>query len=59
MACRVLERIDVGYRWVAWRRIAITPSAGVAAREDIAGSGRLATTVRPVLTIGLELGWTF
>ena len=56
-AWALTQRLDVGYRWWTWRRLTLTPSLGVALREDVDRSGRLATTARPAVVIGLELGW--
>jgi len=51
------QRIDIGWRWVIRDRVSIAPSIGLGWREDIAGSGQLATTARGMGAIGLELGW--
>lgn len=51
------QRFDIGWRWVIRDRVSIAPSIGLGWREDIAGSGHLATTARGVAAIGLELGW--
>jgi hypothetical protein len=53
----VTERIDFGWRWVIKHTVAITPSVGVGAIEDVDESHRLATLARPSVAIGLELGW--
>jgi hypothetical protein len=50
------QRIDAGWRF-AIRNIAITPTIGIGAREDIDHAGELATMVRPMFAIGLEVGW--
>lgn len=51
------QRIDLGWRFVAYHHLAITPSLGLGCREDIDMRGRLATTTRGMAAIGLELGW--
>jgi hypothetical protein len=51
------ERVDVGWRWVIKRTLAIAPSVGLGAIEDVDQTGRLATTARTTFAIGLELGW--
>jgi hypothetical protein len=51
------QRLDVGWRFTIRRHVAITPSVGLGYREDIDASGRLATTARPMIAFGLEVGW--
>lgn len=51
------QRLEVSYRFVAWGHLAITPSLGFGAREDLDRTGRLAATARPVVSLGFELGW--
>lgn len=51
------QRLDIGWRWVIRDRVSLAPSIGLGWREDIAGSGHLATTVRGMGAIGFELGW--
>lgn len=51
------QRLDVGYRFVLFRRVTLTPSIGVGAREDLDRTGRLAATARPIFGLGFELGW--
>lgn len=51
------ERVDVGWRFVAWRRLAIAPTLGLGGHQDIDTSHRLATVNAPALMIGVELGW--
>jgi hypothetical protein len=51
------ERVDVGWRFVAWRRLGISPTLGLGGHQDIDTSGRLATVNAPALMIGVELGW--
>ena len=51
------QRLDIGWRFTIRDRVAIAPAVGLGLREDIDGAGRLATTVRGHLAIGLELGW--
>jgi hypothetical protein len=53
----ITERFDVGWRFVAWGRLAIAPSLGLGMHQDIDTSGRLATQNAGTLMIGLELGW--
>lgn len=51
------QRLDVGYRFVLFRRLTLTPSLGLGAREDLDRTGRLAATARPIFGLGFELGW--
>jgi hypothetical protein len=51
------QRIDVGWRFTIRGRLAIAPTLGLGAREDLDAAGRLATTVRGHMAIGLEVGW--
>ena len=51
------QRADIGWRFTIRSRISIAPSVGVGFREDLDSSGRLATTIRPQIAFGLELGW--
>lgn len=51
------QRADIGWRFTLWSRISVAPTIGIGTREDVDGSGRLATTVRPQLGLGLEVGW--
>lgn len=48
-----------GYRWVPWRQLAITPSAGFATHHDIDLGGRLPAWTRGGAVVGLEVGWLF
>ena len=56
-AWQTTERLDVGWRFIAGRHVAITPTLGLALHQDIDGTGRLATTTRVALAIGCEVGW--
>lgn len=51
------QRLDVGYRFVLFRHLTLTPSLGLGAREDLDRTGRLAATARPIFGLGFELGW--
>lgn len=51
------QRLEVSYRFVAWGHLSITPSLGAGVREDVDRTGRLATTARPVASLGFEIGW--
>jgi hypothetical protein len=51
------QRLDLGWRFTIRSRVSIAPTVGFGYREDLDSTGRLATTVRPQLAIGLELGW--
>jgi hypothetical protein len=46
----------IGYRFVLWRVVELTPSLGAGARIDDDG---LALQARPTLTFGLSIGWMF
>lgn len=56
-AMALSQRADIGWRFTIRSRIAIAPTVGLGTREDIDSSGRLATTVRPQLGLGLEVAW--
>lgn len=51
------QRADVGWRFTFRSRISLAPTVGFGFREDIDSTGRLATTVRPQVAFGWELGW--
>jgi hypothetical protein len=51
------QRTDIGWRFTIRSRISIAPTIGIGTREDIDSNSRLATTVRPQLALGLEVGW--
>ncbi len=51
------QRLDLGWRFTIRRHLVIAPSFGFGAREDISNRGRLATTARPMVALGLEIGW--
>jgi len=51
------QRLDLGWRFVVHRHLTITPSLGLGCREDIDLRGRLATTTRGMVALGLEIGW--
>jgi hypothetical protein len=53
------ERLDFGWRVVAFDHVAIAPWVGLGLREDVDGRGRLATTARGAGAFGLEVGWMF
>lgn len=50
------QRVDFGWRFTIRNKVALGPTLGLGTREDI-DSGPLATTIRPSLAIGFELGW--
>lgn len=56
-AWALTQRLDVGWRWVVWDHLTITPTLGVVVREDVDRTGRLATTARPTIAFGFEVGW--
>jgi hypothetical protein len=51
------QRVDLGWRFTIHSTISLAPTLGMGTREDIDLTGKLATTIRPQLAIGLELGW--
>lgn len=51
--------VRAGYRIAPWRKLTITPSAGLELQRDIDLSGRLAGVWRPGLAFGLDVGWLF
>ncbi len=51
------QRVDVGWRFTIRGRVAIAPTLGLGVREDLDSTGRLATTARGQVAIGLEVGW--
>jgi hypothetical protein len=50
-------RADIGWRFTIKSRVSLAPTVGIGLREDIDSTGRLATTVRPQIAFGFELGW--
>jgi len=56
-ATSLSQRADIGWRFTIKSRISIAPTLGFGTREDVDSTGQLATTVRPQLAVGLELGW--
>ena len=51
------ERADIGWRFTIRNRVSVAPTVGLGLREDLDWTGQLATTVRPQLAFGFELGW--
>ena len=51
------QRVDFGWRFTIRDRLAITPSIGLGAHEDV--DHVLAPSVHPVLGLGCELGFLF
>lgn len=51
------QRADIGWRFTIKSRVSLAPTVGIGTREDLDSTGQLATTVRPQLAFGLELGW--
>lgn len=51
------QRADLGWRFTIRSRVSIAPTVGLGFREDIDSTGQFATTVRPQIAFGLELGW--
>ena len=56
-ATSLSQRIDLGWRFTFRSRISIAPTVGTGFREDIDSTGKLATTVRPQIAFGFEVGW--
>jgi hypothetical protein len=56
-AWTLTQRLDLGWRFVVWDHLAISPTLGVVVREDASRSDRLATSARLTFALGLELGW--
>lgn len=56
-ATSLSQRSDLGWRFTFGDLISIAPSVGLGFREDVDSSGKLATTLRPQIGFGLELGW--
>jgi len=56
-ATSLSERADIGWRFTIRNRVSIALTVGFGFREDIDSSGKLATTLRPQIGFGLELGW--
>jgi hypothetical protein len=48
----------IGWRWLIRDQFEITPSLGLGARYDVP-EGRLTTGVKPVIALGLTVGWRF
>jgi hypothetical protein len=53
----VTESIDFGYRFALWRRLEITPSAGLAVRTDLDTHAGLPASTQGSFTVGLTVGW--
>ena len=51
------QRADIGWRFTIRDRLAIAPTLGLGVREDVDSTGRLATTARGQIALGLEIGW--
>jgi hypothetical protein len=56
-AMALSQRTDIGWRFTIKSRVSFSPTVGIGTREDIDSRGQLATTVRPQLAFGFELGW--
>ncbi len=50
-------RLHGGYRWLPWKQLAITPSAGLEGHRVLDLSGRLPAWTRGGLVVGLDVGW--
>jgi hypothetical protein len=48
----------VGYRWVLWRHLELTPELGLVRTVEVP-EGRLVAQSRGSLSIGLTIGWMF
>jgi len=53
------ERVSVGYRFVFFERIELTPSAGLGLRHEFDPEGRLAPWTSPVAGVNLTAGVLF
>lgn len=51
------ERVDVGWRFVPWRRLTLAPTLGVGDHQDLDMTGRLAAFNAPTVMLGFEVGW--
>lgn len=51
------HRADIGWRFTIKNRVSLAPTAGIGLRADVDSTGQLATTVRPQVAFGFELGW--
>lgn len=56
-AWTLTQRLDLGYRFLVGGHVTLMPTLGLGLREDVDRTGRLATTARPTLGLGFELGW--
>jgi len=53
------ETLQLGFRFVAWRRLEITPSLGAQLRHELELAHRLPTWTRGGIALGLTAGWMF
>jgi len=53
------EVLQLGYRFIAWQRMEITPSIGLQLRHEIELASRLPPWTRGAMTVGLSVGWVF
>jgi hypothetical protein len=51
--------VTLGWRFVIWRTVEVTPSIAGGLRSDIDPRAGLGTSARPAGAIGLEVGWMF
>ena len=51
--------VTIGYRWILFRRVELTPSAGYAVIAEGGMDGRSPWTGRGAPAIGLTAGWVF
>lgn len=51
--------LGVGWRFVAWRLLEVTPSIAAGLRSDVDPQSGLGTSVRGALAFGLGVGWMF
>lgn len=53
------ESMHVGYRFVAWRKLSITPSTGVQMRHEVELDSRLPPWTQFAFTFGLTVGYLY
>jgi len=55
----VSESLLIGFRFIAWKHLEVTPSTGLQLRHDFELDSRLPPWTRATVTLGLSAGWLF
>ncbi len=51
--------VTLGWRFIAWRLLEVTPSIAGGIRSDVDPQAGLGTSARPAFALGLQVGWVF